>query len=222
MVVEIVCDLRHLLGPARDQGIRPTCLAFTASDTHAALRSGWEPLSCEHAYYHAVRRSGGNPHDGVTLPAMMAVLREDGQPTEAAWPYLPILPTNLADWKPPANLGPLFRRAGQHAGPSITEILNCLDRGIPVIVTMSLSDAFYVPDVQGIIAASEPVDPSRRHAVVAVGYGMRRSEKLVLVRNSWGTAWGLEGHGWVSEAYLVPRLLEVAELMEDLTDVSSG
>ena len=55
--VAVKCDLGFLFGTARDQGDRPTCLAFAASDAHAALRAGWEPLSCEYAFYQAQRRS---------------------------------------------------------------------------------------------------------------------------------------------------------------------
>ena len=32
MTVDVECDLRFRFGPARDQGSRPTCLAFAASD----------------------------------------------------------------------------------------------------------------------------------------------------------------------------------------------
>ncbi len=42
-MIEIQVDLRSLLGDARDQEARPTCLAFAASDVHAALRDGWTP-----------------------------------------------------------------------------------------------------------------------------------------------------------------------------------
>jgi hypothetical protein len=52
-VITAAVDLRSLFGTARNQGSRPTCLAFAASDTHAALRSGWVPLSCEYAFYQA-------------------------------------------------------------------------------------------------------------------------------------------------------------------------
>jgi hypothetical protein len=55
-VITAAVDLRSLFGTARNQGSRPTCLAFAASDTHAALRSGWVPLSCEYAFYQAQRR----------------------------------------------------------------------------------------------------------------------------------------------------------------------
>lgn len=221
MAVAIACDLRHLFGPARDQGVRPTCLAFAASDAHAALRPDWEPLSCEYAYFHAVRRDGGHPDAGATLDAMMVTLREDGQPTEVVWPYLPALPADLADWRPPAELGALFRRDGRYAQPSVETILQSLDDGRPLIVALSISGSFYRPDSEGVVMGSEPVNPSRRHAVVALGHGTQNGETFIFVRNSWGLTWGVEGHGWVSEQYLTPRLLNVALLTEDLTDVST-
>jgi hypothetical protein len=220
MPVEVVCDLRPLFGPVRDQGLRPTCLAFAASDAHTALRPGWEPLSCEYAYYHAVRRCKGDPHVGSTVEGMVATLRDDGQPHEAAWPYLAVLPANLADWHPPARVGPLFRRAGRRSRLCVENILQCFGRGIPVVIAMTLSGAFYLPDGEGVIAADEPVDPTRRHAVAGVGWGMHGGDRLVLARNSWGTGWGVEGHAWISERYLEPRLLEAIELTEDLTHVS--
>lgn len=57
----VLVDLRASFGPARNQGARPTCLAFAASDTHAAVREGWVPLSCEYAFYQAQRRAGRPP-----------------------------------------------------------------------------------------------------------------------------------------------------------------
>ena len=77
--LSVACDLRTLFGEARDQGERPTCLAFAASDTHAALRAGWKPLSCEYAFYHAQRRGGRGPTIGARLPDMLDALRDDGQ-----------------------------------------------------------------------------------------------------------------------------------------------
>ncbi len=46
-VITASVDMRSLFGPSRNQGPRPTCMAFAASDTHAALRTGWPPLSCD-------------------------------------------------------------------------------------------------------------------------------------------------------------------------------
>ena len=43
-------DLRGRFGPVRDQGVRPTCLAFAASDAHAATREPWAELCCEYLF----------------------------------------------------------------------------------------------------------------------------------------------------------------------------
>ena len=221
MEVPAECDLRHLFGPARDQGARPTCMAFAASDTHAAVRPGWVPLSCEYAYFHALKRDCGNPDDGTTPSATLAAIREDGQPPETAWAYMSRVPSDVALWKPPANVGTVFRRASAHDRASLAAIHKRLDAGTPVIVTMCLSDAFYRPDANGIIDAAEPPDPRRRHAVVAAGFGARNGSRLILMRNSWGADWGVDGYAWVSENYLAPRLYGFAEMKEDLTNVSA-
>jgi hypothetical protein len=74
-MIKSLVDLRGSFGPARDQDPRPTCMAFAASDAHAAARDGWEPLSTEWAYYHALKRDGGLPHQGATLDAMLATIK---------------------------------------------------------------------------------------------------------------------------------------------------
>jgi hypothetical protein len=85
--ITISVDLRASFGAARDQGARPTCLAFAASDTHAALREGWTPLSCEYAFFQAQRRAGRMPNAGALLSSMLEALCKDGQPEESGWPY---------------------------------------------------------------------------------------------------------------------------------------
>ena len=70
-VIAAAVDLRSLFGPVGDQGPRPTCLAFAASDVHAALRSGWVPLSREYAFYQAQRRAVRPPSRGALLSSML-------------------------------------------------------------------------------------------------------------------------------------------------------
>ncbi len=153
---------------------------------------------------------------------MMTAIREDGQPPEKAWAYLPKIPSDIGLWKPPAGAAPLYRRAADHGHASVTEILRGLDSGTPIIITMCLSPAFYrrIPD--GIINAPEPPDPARRHAVVTVGHGKIKSETALLIRNSWGLSWGIDGHAWLTASYLAPKLNGFAEMKEDLTNVPTN
>jgi hypothetical protein len=151
MTVSPAIDLSTRIGPARDQGRRPTCLAFAASDAHAALRAAWQALSCEFAFYHAQRRGGRSPHEGATLSDMLSALKEDGQPAEAGWPYLPAVPSDIATWVPPPSATPVFRRNGRECTGALDEVITELVQSRPVILLMKLSAAFYKVKADGVV-----------------------------------------------------------------------
>lgn len=214
-MIKSIVDLRASFGPARDQGPRPTCLSFAASDTHAAARPGWNLLSVEWAYYHALKRDGGLPEDGATMTAMLTTIKLDGQPVETDWPYSKTPIINGMSWNPPAAVRDLFYRDHGNSGGAVNGIIDQLNAGSPVLITMTLSDAFYIPSSEGLIDANEPV-ANINHALVAAGHGSDGPKGLILVRNSWGEGWGLKGYAWVSVDYLTPRLTGAAILTREL------
>ena len=222
-MIQITTDLRPLFGAARDQGARPTCMAFAASDAHAGLRDGWAPLSCEFAFYQAQRRAGRSPAQGALLSAMLDALRSDGQPEEQGWPYLQAVPEDHGSWKPPSAVGERYGRDGQPGGANLASIIALLDQGRPVVILTMLSRSFFMPTDDGIVdpANDEQPEPSQRHAVIAVGHGQVDGATAILVRNSWGAGWGMDGHAWLTEGFLAPRLFATANLMEAV-DVSSS
>lgn len=221
-MIDIVTDLRPLLGAARDQGARPTCLAFAASDAHAALRDGWGPLSCEYLFFHTHKRTGTPPDRGASLAAMLDALRLDGQPAEIDWPYLDAVPLDFSEWVPPTDVGQCFRRDGAKGANLIPPIQATLDSGRPLLLLTMLSQSFYTLGKEGIVdpASDEKPDPALRHAIVAVGHGIIGGQTAILVRNSWGASWGANGHAWLTEKFLTPRLYATAMVTEDV-DVSS-
>jgi hypothetical protein len=123
--------------------------------------------------------------------------------------------TDLIAWVPP-KANPVFRRDSTTLAATIETITTRINADEPVLFTMSISTAFYRPDSDGSIAAAEPLQPKRVHALVAVGHGHRGANRFVLVRNSWGEDWGLNGHAWVETNYLKPRLLRAATMGGDL------
>lgn len=220
-MISVGTDLRPLFGPVRDQGARPTCLAFAASDTHAGVRPAWTALSCEYAFYHAQMLSGRSPTVGATLRAMLDALRNEGQPAEQDWPYLTDIPADLADWFPPSKVGVCFKRNGQISADPLSAIITELDQKTPVLLLATLSQSFFAPSREGIVdpKPDEQPDQALRHAVVAVGHGEVSGVPAILVRNSWGQAWGMNGYAWLTEKFLTPRLFATAILLEDV-DVS--
>ncbi len=216
--IVVSIDLRSRFGPARNQGPRPTCMAFAASDTHAGLRTGWVPLSCEYAFYQAQRRAGRPPSTGALLSSMLEALREDGQPEEGGWPYLATPPADAVSWRPPAEVGALFGRNGEKVVHGLDRVIGELDQGRPVILLLTLSRAFYARHPQGVVdpAAGETPEPQRRHAVIAVGHGTVDGQRSILVRNSWGPTWGDAGYGWLTQRFLTPRIFAAALLLEEV------
>lgn len=205
--ITVYHDLRGLFGPARDQAGRETCLAFALSDAHAAaLGKPWTPLSCEYLFYHAKQRDKKPPQVGTTISAIQTALEHDGQPVERTWPYLKALPADLTQWKPPAKIGTVYRRATSKSGAAFDRVWNTVEDGQPVLLALTISAAFFVPDGDGVVDSEEAEDPHLRHAVVAVATGKRRKRQLLLVRNSWGDTWGLGGYAWLSERYIAPRI----------------
>ncbi len=205
-------DLAGAFGDARDQGARPTCLAFASSDCHAAMLGPWDPLSCEWIYHRAQARSGRSPADGATLESMLEALRHDGQPIEAEWPYQP---TVVEPWTPPAGSPAVFRAAGEATAADVDAVVAMLDSGRPAVMLMTLSRSFYLPDPDGVVraAAGELPDPAVRHAVVATAHGVVDGREAVRVRNSWGTGWGADGSAWLDRDFLAARLFAAFGLL---------
>jgi hypothetical protein len=210
MSVSVQIDLRAKFGPARDQKRRPTCIAFAASDAHAAQRMNpFQPLSVEYAFYHAsLKRTAFDPHSGVGMSDILAAVESDGQPEENGWPYLDQLPTDIAHYKPPADVGPVYRRGSQHQA-GLTVIVTMLNDGRAPLIAMNISSEFFLAKAQEVLRAPAFSPTVNRHALVVVGIGEEQNEQALLVRNSWGMGWADQGYAWISRGYLEPRLISV-------------
>lgn len=228
MTLKVEIDLRAPLGPARNQGRRPTCLAFAASDAHRYAHRHPELLSVEWLFYHVARHAGTGPQVGTTIPDTRRVLQAIGQPEEAIWPYSPTPPNGTA-WRPPVNSPPVWTCGSRGCDTSLAALRSSIEAGIPVIIGVYVSDTFNLPHSwawagdEAILDTDDghPIDQSRGHALVVVGSGHYNREPVVLVRNSWGPRWGHNGHAWVRQRYLELRLTGAFIVSKGAEDVQS-
>lgn len=206
MTMNVETDLRNMLGPARDQGIRPTCLAFAATAAHEASRTTTDYLSTEHLFFSGVQRSHGNPERGLNPTSVSEALKYDGQPVEEAWPYQDQV-LDVATWVPPSTTQAFHKAAIVFLPRTVAEIRGVLQGRTPVLLLVSVTTAMYTPDADSIVR-SGPSDATtaRLHALLAVGSGHAHDGNYVLVRNSWGLSWGDLGHAWLPDAYLASQL----------------
>lgn len=210
MSITVDVDMRPSLGPARDQGQRPTCFAFAASAAHERARANAAHLSVEYLHYFGVRRSHQNPNRGLNSAAVTAALRDDGQPIEAAWPYVGTAPV-AATWGRPMTTEPFHKATLALSSRTVDEVRALVQALRPVVLLMAVTTALYLPDADGLVhsTASDTITAGR-HALLAVGSGHSSSTSYLLVRNSWGLGWGLNGHAWLTDAYISANLRDTA------------
>jgi len=86
---------------------------------------------------------------------------------------------------------------------SLYEIKDCLANGNPVVFGFAVYESFESEEVARTGIMTMPrIDEELvgGHAVVAVGYN--DETEMVLVRNSWGEGWGLNGYFWMPYRFI--------------------
>lgn len=213
-------DLRPLLDPAvTDQGTRPVCLACAVAAGHEAARTmagaAPQPLAPESIWWHAIQH-GNATELGLRVIDADTALIDVGQPTTAVWPYNERLGILTED--PPADAGsppwhigsvPLLPLA--HDGVE-NDLEDLLAAGIPVLLLVEVTDQFCYPDDDGYVAAPDLRAPlGDYHAVLCVGAATHpKRGRLLLIRNSWGPAWGAGGYCWLPLTYLIAHTPQAA------------
>lgn len=211
MNISLDLDLRDRLCSIRDQGDRPTCLSHAISTCHEFARGRPEALSSEYLHYFA---TDGKPNTASTIEGARFALKEHGQPEEEhCRQFRGHVPS---DWKPSHGF-PLFRRHSSVIEPKFELLKASLMQSRLPVLGIQLTKSFFHPAPPWIITPGELIHAY--HAVIAVGFGSIGESAIVLIRNSWGSDWGENGHAFLSTNYLL-RYLKCVLLLEE--EVTSG
>lgn len=212
--MQILVDYSNQILPIRDQGPRPTCLAFAISDSHSYHKGINDLLSPEYLFYKGTFRQLPNHHSGgLQIATAIEALDEDGQPKEADYPY--VMQDGIQPLKVPPNPFPhqVYKSLQKSIAYNVSNIIQILDsKKLPVLGLnliqpfhhFNKSDEFIDYDKSSSIVGS--------HAVIAVGHGISSlGKKCLLVKNSWGSNWGHNGFGWITEDYIANYLFCVLD-----------
>lgn len=200
-------DHRHLLPPVRDQGDRGTCLAFALSAAHEAGRAAGVPNTLhysEEVLYWGAKQIDGDTEEGSTYDSGDGALQRWGQPDAPLWPYDPLRDATAPGYRPPpAAIDPRHCRTAQleYLGDTVDDIRQELAVGGAVALAMTIYDTFYLPQQGTVAVPAAGAADLGGHAVLVVGYDDAHAGGSLLIRNSWGDAWGDLGHAYVPYAY---------------------
>jgi C1A family cysteine protease len=167
------------------------------------LRASGAPFDedlAEEAIYWGCKQVDGNWNAGTTFLSADAALSRWGQPIEATWPYDATRSDGTPYHPPVTPGGPDWFQAGLRAVSTTSADVRALLAGsVPAALGITVYSSFFRPDAKGRINDPNPGEARRgRHAVVAVGCDADN----ILVRNSWGPGWGVDGYGWITNAYV--------------------
>lgn len=222
-------DLRQWCSPIEDQGKIGSCTAHAGVSIveYFERRAFGNHLDASRLFLYKVTRNllHYTGDTGAFIRSAMSALALFGVPPEEYWPYNP---ADL-DKEPPGFCYALARNyqamsyyrldvPGTSKDALLAAIKKNLAAGIPAMFGFTVYSSYMQSTKTGKVpfpAANEKMVGG--HAIAAVGYddsvsirntGTNSTETkgALLVRNSWGTGWGMDGYGWLPYEYVLKGL----------------
>ncbi len=207
-------DLRADCPPVYDQGQLGSC---TANAIGAALEFDqikqklsdvFTPARLFIYYNERVIENTVASDSGAQIRDGIKSVGTQGAPHETIWPYDI---TKFADQPPQPAYDDAKNHpavAYQRVARDLTQMKGCLAAGFPFVFGFSVYESFESQATAQSGHATMPASGEQLlggHAVLAVGYD--DANQWWIVRNSWGTGWGMAGYFTLPYAYLTTRSL---------------
>jgi C1A family cysteine protease len=205
-------DLRSACSPIYDQGQLGSC---TGNGIAGAIefdqkKQGTKQFTPSRLfiYYNERVMEGTVPQDaGAQVRDGIKSVATLGAPPETDWSY------DIAKFaqKPPTkayadakkDLVLTYARVNQDPA----QMQGCLADGYPFVFGFTVYESFEGQQIAQTGIMTMPASGEKvvgGHCVVAVGYD--NSTRMFIIRNSWGTSWGLNGYFMMPYEYMLGRL----------------
>lgn len=202
-------DLTSTCPPVYDQGQLGSCTAnaIGAAIEFDQIKQKLTPFAPSRLFIYYNERSMEGTVDsdsGAQIRDGVKSVNEQGACPEDLWPYdiaqFTTQPTDACYKSALLHKAVLYHRVDDN---NLEQMKGCLASGYPFVFGFTVYSSFEGPEVAKTGHAPMPQSDEQvlgGHAVVAVGYD--DENKWFIVRNSWGTSWGLSGYFTLPYDYL--------------------
>jgi len=132
---------------------------------------------------------------GLMTQAMTYIIQNGGIDTEKSYPYT--AEDGSCNYNP-ANSGATLKSYTNVNTGDEGDLQNKVNQG-PTSVAIDASQSSFQFYSSGVYSDSSCSTSQLDHGVLAVGYGSSSGTNYWIVKNSWGTDWGLQGYIWMAK-----------------------
>jgi len=188
------CDWKHTLGPVKNQGGCGSCYAFASlAPMEAQLgKKNQKMILSEQEIVDCTRTYGNNGCNGGWMTGVYDyVVKMGGIALESEYSYKGALGNCQS---PKRRVSKMAKYVNVNNPQTMTEAIQTVG---PVAVALQAgirSFQMYRGGVYNDASCNGNID----HGVTAVGYGIEGGVHYYVIRNSWGTGWGENGHMKIS------------------------